>query len=193
MKSMLAAIAGLVIALASSQAAQAQINIDELQLALSVQASTRAGLNWKVGDRASYNLDMGGFIKGKSENSVREETATGFWMVQDVDLMIQKQKIEALVNKTNGQIEKLLVNGQEQSLPKKDTEIVEMKESSITVAAGSFECIYAKIRDKSDGKITEAWVNPKVVPMAGMLKAVADSQFGKVVQEVTSMQFAPRP
>lgn len=188
------ALVGSLLAMTMTSSAQAQqIDLQDLQTALLVQAEMRAGLNWMVGDRATYSVDMGGFIKGTSNNSVREDTGTALWLVQDMDLGFQKQKVEILINKSNGQIEKLLVNGKEQSIPKKDAEIVEMKEAHITVAAGSFDCIYAKIRDKSDGSISEAWINPKVVPMAGTLKAMADSQFGKVVQEVTSMQFAPRP
>lgn len=192
MKALIGAFAAAMVAFGVSQANAniSTINIVELQTALTVQAHMRAGLNWHVGDKASYNIDLGGFIKGTSNNFVREDTGTGYWMVQDMDLMIQKQKAEILINKSTGQIEKFLVNGQEQSIPKSDTEIVEMKESHVTVPAGSFDCIYAKIRDKSENKITEAWINPQVVPMNGMLKALADSQFGKVTQEATSMQFA---
>jgi hypothetical protein len=175
-----------------SSGAQANTDIKALQAAALVQAKYFAGLEWKVGDTADYAVNMGGFIKGTSHNFVREETATGFWMQQDMDLTIQKAKIEVLLNKSTGQIEKLLMNGQEQSIPKNNVEIVEMKESSITVAAGTFDCIYAKIRDKGDGKISEAWINPQVVPMSGTLKAVAEGPIGKVVQEVKSMQFAPR-
>lgn len=196
MKSIFATLLSAVLAFSVTASAQDQIevfDVRDLQTALTIQASMRAGLNWKVGDRATYKLDMGGFIKGTSNNSVREDTGTAFWVVQDVDLMFQKQKVEILINKSTGQIERLLVNGQEQNVPQTESEVLEMKEDRITVAAGSFDCIYAKIRDRSDGKITEAWINPKVVPMSGTLKAVADSQFGKVVQEVTSMQFAPRP
>jgi hypothetical protein len=175
-----------------SAGANANVDVQSLQVAALVQANYFTGLEWKVGDTADYSIDMGGFIKGTSHNFVREETATGFWMQQDVDLMIQKAKVEVLLNKSTGQIEKLLMNGQEQSIPKNNIEIVEMKESRITVAAGTFDCIYAKIRDKGDGKISEAWINPQVVPMSGTLKAISESQFGKVVQEAKSMQFAPR-
>jgi len=196
MKAIFAALLSGVLAFSMQASAQEHLelfDVSDLQTALSLQASMRAGLNWKVGDRASYKLDMAGFLKGTSNNYVREDTGTGFWIVQEIDLMFQKQKVEILINKTTGRIERLLVNGQEQSVPQNETEVLEMKEDRITVPAGTFDCIYAKIRDRSDGKISEAWINPKVVPMSGTLKAVADSQLGKVVQEVTSMQFAPRP
>ncbi len=195
MKSFFVSLLSAVFAFSATASAQEQIEmIDarDLQTVLTIQANIQAGLDWKVGDRATYKLDMGGFLKGSSNNYVSQDTGTGFWIVQEIDLMFQKQKVETLINKATGQIEKMLVNGQEQSIPKVESEVLEMKEARVTVAAGTFDCIYVKIRDKSDGKISEAWINPQVVPMSGTLKAVADSPLGKVVQEVTSMQFAPR-
>jgi hypothetical protein len=177
----------------ASLTADVSANVQNLQTTIKVQMQLAAGLNWHVGDKASYALDIGGFIKGTSNNFVREDIGTAFWMEQDMDLSGQTQKVEALVNKSTGQVEKLLVNGQAQDVPKSDTEVLEMHEAKITVQAGTFDCVYAKIRDKGDQKITEAWINPKIVPMSGILKAIADSQYGKVTQEVTSMSFAVAP
>ncbi len=179
----------------SSQArADYQVDVAALQASTMLEAKATAGLNWTVGDKASYALKlMGGMIKGTSNNIVREDTGTHYWMVQDMDLMGQKQKAEAMLNKQTGAIEKLLVNGQEQKVPDAgEQEILEMKEANVTVAAGTYDCIYAKIKNKSDGKITEAWINPQAVPMTGMIKAIADSQLGKVEQELTSAEFAKK-
>ncbi len=181
-------------AVAMSSPAQADVNSEvvALQRSTILEAQLFAGLNWKVGDKASYNIKVGTFINGKSDNFVREETDIGFWMQNDMDLTIQKAKVEILINKTNGQIEKLLVNGQEQSVPKQDVEIVDQHEDSVTVPAGTFDAIYVKIKDKADGKLSEVWINPKVMPMTGSLKSMQDSDYGKVMQEATSMYFAPR-
>ena len=144
------------------------------------------GLDWKVGESVDYTLDMG-FIKGTMHTEVRSDTAEGIWMVQDMDLgFMGKQKIEILFNKADGSIKKILANGKEQSLPDaSNTEMVEMKESSVTVPAGTFDCIYARILDKKENKETEAWINPSVVPTSGMIKTVAPSQMGKVTVEMT--------
>lgn len=183
-------IAAALVAIAAAAPAQAEIiGFDAQQLQRSLTLAARNGLNWHVGDKASYSINVG-FIKGKSDNFVREDTGTAFWMVQDMDLMIQKQKVEALINKTNGQIEKLLVNGQEQSIPKEDMQVIDMHEDKVTVPAGSFDCIYAKLQNKQDQKITEAWINPKAVPMSGQLKVLGDTQLGKLTEELTSFQFA---
>lgn len=153
-------------------------------------ANAAQGLNWHVGDRASYKLD-GGFIKGTIESFVREDTGSGFWMQQDANLgLFGKQKVEILFNKADGQIQKLLVNGKEQSVPTAgDVEVIEMKEDHIRVAAGEFDCIYVKIKDKKEGQVQEAWINPGAVPMSGVIKSMSDTQLGKLTQELTSFSF----
>lgn len=168
------------------------LNPAELQVVTTVMAESAAGLNWKVGDKAAYNVAVGGFIKGTIKAEVTQDTGTGFWFVQEIDLMIQKQKVETLINKTNGQIEKVLINGQEQEIPKAETEILEMKEDKITVPAGSFDAIRVKIKDKKSGNVSEAWVNPKIVPMTGLLKMIGQTQLGELIEEATSFSFAQR-
>lgn len=186
---------GLVVAALVAVSVQAKadtfVNVQALQAQLLAHAQL-AGLSWHVGDAADYKVSIGGFINGTSHNFVREDAGTSFWMQQDMDLgFAGKQKIEILINKTTGAIEKMLANGQEQQIPAAgDQEIVDMHEDHVTVAAGSFDCIYAKIKSKKDGTIQEAWINPQVAPMTGLLKALADSQFGKVTQEATALKFA---
>lgn len=153
------------------------------------QAVVSQGLNWTVGQENNYKLNMGGFINGTMKMSVREIGADGIWMVQDVDLMIQKQKIEVLIDPNTGAIKKMLVNGKEQEPPKTDFEILEQKEDHITVPAGSYDAIYIKIKDKANkDAISEQWVNPRDIPLSGMLKSLADSQIGKVTIELTSFK-----
>lgn len=147
------------------------------------------GLNWVVGQENNYKLNMGGFLQGTMKMSVREIGADGAWLVQDVDLMIQKQKIEVLIDLSNGQIKKMIVNGKEQEPPKADYEVVETKEDHITVPAGAFDVIYIKIKDRANkDAISEQWVNPRDIPISGMAKSLADSQFGKVTIELTSFK-----
>jgi hypothetical protein len=184
-----------VAALGFSAPAQANLSdtIISFQTNFMMEAEATAGLNWVVGDKASFKMS-GGFINGKIDAFVRQDTGTSFWLQQDADLgFLGKQKIEILLNKSTGQIEKMLVNGQEQNVPEPNVEIVEMKQDRVRVSAGEFDCIYVKVKDKGNGQIQEAWVNPQKVPMSGQIKSVSDSQFGKITQELTSFQFAPRP
>jgi hypothetical protein len=185
------AIAALITAGAAPAKADIQIDIRGLQTSLAMEAAA-AGIDWKIGDVASYKIAIGTFIKGTSNNSVGQDVGSSVWMIQDMDLGVMgKQKMEILINRNTGAIEKLLVNGQEQKVPDAgNMEIMETKQANITVPAGTFDCIYAKI--KADNQIQEAWINPQAVPLGGNLKVLADSQFGKVNQELVSFKFAQR-
>ncbi len=147
------------------------------------------GLNWKVGDENNYKLQIGGFLNGTMKMYVREIGADGIWMVQDIDLMVQKQKVEILIDPNTGVIKKLIVNGKEETPPKADYEVLEQKEDKVTVPAGTYDAIYIKVKDKANNNsISEQWVNPRDIPLSGMLKSLADSQMGKVTVELTSFK-----
>ena len=186
-----AILAAALMTMASVAKADTAVDYSALQAQTMATASQFAGLKWKVGDKASYTVDIGGFIKGTSENYVRDVSATDIWMVQDMDLgFAGKQKIEIDIDAGSGQIKKILANGQEQQIPSAaDQEIVEMKQDHITVAAGAFDCIYAKIKSKKDGSIQEAWINPQQIPMEGLLKMLGNSQFGAVTEELQKFEF----
>jgi hypothetical protein len=138
-------------------------------------------IDWKKGDINTYDLDMGGFIKGSMIQSVRDITSEGMWVDQNMDLgFAGKQTASQLIDPATGAIKKFIVNGKEQEVPANDSEVVEVTESKITVPAGSFDCIAAKIKDKKSGDITQAWINPEQVSIGGMLKIIQPSQFGEV-------------
>ncbi len=159
------------------------------QLAHIQESVVTQGLDWKVGQENNYKLNMGGFLNGTMKMYVREIAADGIWMVQDVDLSIQKQKIEVLIDPANGQVKKMLVNGKEQAPPKQDMEVIDQKEDKITVPAGTFEVIYLKVKDNANnGQISEMWINPRDIPLSGMAQSKADSQLGKVTIQLTSFK-----
>lgn len=192
MKKLFGFMAAVVASLTISAPAHASLLIDiqSLQQNAQIQAAV-VGLPWTVGDRASYKIS-GGIINGTIDAFIREDTGTGFWMQQDANMGIfGKQKVEILFNKADGQILKMLVNGQEQEIPEAgDVEVIEMTESRVRVPAGEFDCIYIKAKDNKSGQMQEAWVNPQEIPLSGMLKSMSDTQFGKISQELTSFQFA---
>ncbi len=143
-------------------------------------------LNWKVGDANNYKLNIGGFINGTMTMKVRENMSEGIWVDQDMDLSGQKQKVETLFDATTGAVKKMIVNGKEQSIPENNTEIESVTQEKITVAAGTFDCLHAVIKNTKDNSKTDAWVNPQVIPISGSLKMISPSQFGKVTMELTS-------
>ena len=176
-----------------SAAASAHNTIAEIILASQLsqiqESVVTQGLDWKVGQENNYKLNMGGFLNGTMKMFVREIIADGIWVVQDVDLSVQKQKVEILIDPANGQIKKMIVNGKEQAPPKADFEVIDQKEDKITVPAGTFEVIYLKIKDKANnGQVSEQWINPRDIPLSGMVQSKADSQLGKVTIQLTSFK-----
>lgn len=150
------------------------------------QAQTQ-GLDWKVGDSANYGINMG-FIKGTMVMSVASVANDGIWMNQDIDLgFAGKQKVETLIDPNTGEVKKMIVNGKEEKIPDSKVEVVEVKEATITVPAGTFDCIHARLKDEKNQEIN-AWINPQLVPMSGLLKQVAPSQFGNVTVELKSFK-----
>lgn len=147
------------------------------------------GLNLKVGDTANYNLDMG-IMKGTMVNSVLSIDAEGAWLQQLVELgFLGKQDIRILMDPNTGEVKKVLANGQEQKLPEPGNyELIENKEDTINVPAGRFVCLYIKARDKSNNQEVQQWVNLKDVPVMGLVKSIAPSQFGPVTIELTSFK-----
>lgn len=160
---------------------------DIQQVSIMDQARSQ-GLDWKVGDQNDYKLDMG-FIKGSMNMKLREITPDGFWLDQDMDLgFAGKQQAQMLLDPNTGEVKKMIVNGQEQQVPKQNIEIVEIKEDRITVPAGTFDCIHARLKDKDNNQETNAWINPQLIPLSGMLKTIQPSQFGKVTIELKSFK-----
>lgn len=148
------------------------------------------GLNWKVGEKADYSLEVGSFIKGSMKMSVRELNDKGFWVNQDADLgFAGKQKVEILYDKYNGAVLEMIVNGEKQTPPDPaEQEIVETKNEQVTVPAGTFASLFVKLKNTKDNKITDAWINPEKIPISGLLKTNSDSQMGKVKIALTSFQ-----
>ena len=160
-----------------------QFNFNELQPAVMDQAEINM-IDWKVNDRLNYKIDMG-FLQGTMVMHVREYVSEGPWVEQNVEMMGQKQKIEILFDKNDGKILRLLVNGEKQEIPESNMEIEDMRESNVTVPAGTFDCVYVKIRDTDKNETSEAWINPELIPISGMLQNKAPSQFGTVTLQLT--------
>lgn len=150
-----------------------------------------AGLNFKKGDEANYNLNMS-IVKGSMKMLVMDIVADGVWIQQLVDLgFAGKQDMQQLIDPNTGEIKKLIVNGKEQAPPKTgDIEVIDSKEDTVTVPAGTFTCLYIKAKVTQDGKASEAqqWVNPKAVPVFGMVKMITQSQLGPVTVELLSFK-----
>jgi len=145
------------------------------------------GLEWKKGDRNEYKMNAAmGMIQGSMIMEVREITAEGIWVDQSVDAgAMGKQQSSTLFDKDTGAIKKIISDGKEQEIPKSNIEVIETKEDKITVPAGTFECIHARLKDKDANQEVNIWANPAAIPLSGMLKMVRPFQFGEIQIELT--------
>lgn len=157
-----------------------------------IQDVVTQGLEFKKGDQTAYKLNMAGFINGTMTMLVEDVLTEGVWIAQDMDLgFMGKQNIRQLIDPVTGEIKKLIVNGKEEAIPAQgDVEVIDSKEASVTVPAGTFVCFYIKAKITQDGKVTNAeqWLNLKDVPVMGMVKSIMDSQLGPVTIELTSFR-----
>lgn len=184
---MLKVVISLFALLATTQVFAADTLSEVLMLSqLNTMKISRA-IDWKVGDSASYNIDMS-IIKGTMVMSVASNDGNEVVINQDADLgFAGKQQTQTYMDANTGAVKKVLVNGQEQQLPEQNIEVIEIVDETIKVPAGEFKCLHARLSDKSAGKEINLW-NNSTVSMSGMVKTIQPSQFGDVTVELTSFK-----
>jgi len=146
-------------------------------------------VDWQVGDRMEYKLDMT-FLSGSSVRSVvSEELVDGnqsIWVENIIDLIVKKQKVEQLIRRYDAAVLKMIVNGEEQDIPDPgEMDIVEQDYVKVTVPAGTFKSVWMKVNTKEIEGV-EVWINPKETAMDGMLKMITPSQFGNMTMKLKS-------
>jgi hypothetical protein len=145
--------------------------------------------NWVVGDTASYKLNLASFINGTMVMTIKDVQATTVTIQQDLDIQIQKQSCTEVIDSTNGQVKSMVCNGQAQNPGDAgDVTVIDSKEDTVTVPAGTFDCLYIKAHSKSQNADIEQWANPKLVPVMGMVKALMPSQIGQIDIQLTSFK-----
>jgi hypothetical protein len=101
--------------------------------------------------------------------------------------MGQAQKSQMLLNKADGKVLKLIVNGKEQAPPANtDMQVTTQEAGKVTVGAGTFDCIHIVAKSSEYPKI-EAWINPRDTVMEGTLKQIVTTQqYGDMALELMS-------
>jgi hypothetical protein len=149
-------------------------------------------LNFKQGDFAKYDMNIGSFIKGKMEMNVLDVTHEGVWLQQLVDLgFAGKQDVRQLLDPNTGEIKRYIVNGKEQTPPDRgNIEIIEQKQDTVQVPAGRFVCVYIKANIEVQGQkaVAEQWINPRDVAVMGLVKMVTQTQLGPMTAVLTSFK-----
>jgi hypothetical protein len=176
------------IAMLSTGAQANNISLTDAQIqsiAIST-VSTFDVINWKVGDTAKYDVSAGSFGKlGTSVKSVTKDEGAALWITQDMNLAIQKQKVEILLNKADGKVLKTIVNGQEQNAPNDPIEIISQDYVDVTVPAGTFKAVHIVAKTAKIDHI-EVWANPRDTVMEGTLKQEMTMQGINIVMALTS-------
>ena len=160
-----------------------------VQMALSQVSATNL-IEWKVGDTMNYEIKLGGFALGNNVKSVTKDEGTAIWMRQDMKMMSQNEVVEVLINKADGKLLKMIRNGQEQSIPDNDIEIISQDATEIKVKAGTFKAIHIVAKSKEVEKI-EMWANPRDTAIDGTLKQMVSSQMGMITLELTGFKRIP--
>ncbi len=171
-----------------AQAANINTVVADINAAVLHEVEANGIFDWKVGDTSSYSLTLGSFIKGSMVMGVKAVAADAVVLTQDMDLgFVGKQSCEITMNPNTGETLSFVCNGQAQD-PNQggNVELIEQKEDTITVPAGTFTCIY--IKAKQEQNIIQQWINPKQVPVLGLVKTIAPSQLGEVTILLTSFK-----
>lgn len=146
-------------------------------------------LDFKKGDFAKYDMNVGGFIKGKMEMNVLDVGPDGVWLQQLIDLgFAGKQDVRQLIDPYTGEIKKFIANGKEQTPPERgNIEVIEQKQDRITVPAGTFDVVYIKANLEAQGQqtVAEQWVNPVRVAVMGLVKMLSQTPMGTMAAVLT--------
>lgn len=162
--------------------------IDLVAIQTTITRNLSGVIDWKVGQSLDNKITLMG-MEGTMKVVVASETDKGYWLNQDMSIMGQAMTSKALISKEDGTILELEVNGQKQTPPEPpEMEIQEMKNVDVTVPAGKFACTYAKLKDLKTEEITEAWLNPKEIPINGMLKMVTTKQGMEITSELVKFK-----
>jgi hypothetical protein len=84
----------------------------------------------------------------------------------------------------------MIRNGQEQSIPDNDIEIISQDATEIKVKAGTFKAIHIVAKSKEIERI-EMWANPRDTAIDGTIKQMVKSQMGMISFELTAFKRIP--
>ena len=166
-------------------------SLSQLAQEISLQGLTALDLiNWKVGDTMNYAVSLGGMALGNSTKSITKEEGAAVWMRQQIQMMSQNETVDALINRADGKVLKMIRNGQEQQIPDDKLEIISQDATTITVKAGTFQTIHIVAKTEKVSKL-EVWANPRDTAIDGTVKQLVASQFGMIGMELTAFRRQP--
>ena len=187
-KKMLTACVAIVAAIASTSGRAEQSSARSIlswDLALSQATNFADVIDWKVGEWQDHVVSFQ-FGQGTMRKEATSEEGDGLWVTNTVALMGQNMVEKILIDRRTGKILKIIINGEEQSVEEPNIEVLEQRQESVTVPAGTFKAMYVKVKMVAQGQETtsEMWVAPREVNMDGAVKMIADQGFLKLTVEL---------
>jgi len=145
-------------------------------------------IDWKVGDKMVYSVKAGPFGNvGNMEKEVKSDDGKILVIRQFMGLPGNDQEIEIWLDKTNGEVVKVIRNGKEEQIPDDNLEVIDQNYETITVAAGTFDCIHIVAKTDQIPKI-EVWANPQAIVMDGVAKQFMQTNLVPLTMELTSFE-----
>ncbi len=192
MKKLALTVLGAVMALAGNNGyakSQSELALEVAMANLQASAAQEIGINnminWKVGEYTDYNLEAMGMPLGTMKKYVASEQGNAIWLNQDMSGgMMGDQKVEALMDRANGQILEMRQNGKKVDVPNDPIEIIDQESTSITVPAGTFDVIHVTAKSKNAKKI-EVWANPRDIALDGAAQLYIESGMLPITMKLT--------
>jgi hypothetical protein len=129
-------------------------------------------IEWKVGDTLNYDISISVMGKmGTSTRTVTKDEGDSLWISETMSLSGRQEVVEAQIDKNTGQVLKIIRNGKVETAPNDPLDIISQDYTSVTVPAGTFDCLHVVAKSKSIKNI-EVWANPQAVVMDGSVKTV---------------------
>ncbi|OGQ17679.1 MAG: hypothetical protein A3B70_08140 [Deltaproteobacteria bacterium RIFCSPHIGHO2_02_FULL_40_11] len=134
-------------------------------------------IDWKIGEKATYDMDLGFLGKGSVVKEATKEEGNALWISTKAKTPLGEQTADVLIRREDGKILKFIVDGKEQEYKEPELELISREADEITVPAGTFKTIHIKAKDKSDDADIDMWANPVDVPLGGIVKNIVVKGF----------------
>jgi hypothetical protein len=142
-------------------------------------------INWKVGDTSSSNIEAFGQTLGTMVKLAEKDDGQTVWLKESMALQGQNDVVELQIDRTSGQVVKMLHNGQEEQYPNDPPQVTNQEVVDVTVPAGTFHCVHITF-NTSQVQGAELWANPQQIVLDGAAKEIMPTQGIQVTIEMTS-------
>lgn len=165
---------------------------DELAVSVAEDIRLDSVIDWKVGEYQEFDVHSSFGNVGSMRKEAIAEEGNAVWVKAEITGMLY-QMVEALYDRTTGQIIEYRENGQPAPIPEEKLEVIREDKAVVTVPAGTFETVHiiARITTR-DGKERrmEMWKNDERVSLDGTVQQIKDA--GMIVVKMKLKRYGER-